>query len=420
VTYYFKSVASNAKGQQVSAVSAGISTAGHPPVTALQTYFMMTFLTFTGGVWNVNTDNNADVGSMYLTGVNAGNIIGVPSQAQSIATLKAWRAQTNCKVLVSLGGSAFNVSQLIPDAGTAINLCNSIWNSLFGANACPNPLNWSNASWATAPTPFFFDGLDMDWENETPDGVAQAFITTWYTNQNLYGGVTGQKILSGAPQGPNCSINTPSASMWGYFEAGQLQLPFAWSGADLSTIGLSYLDVTAPALLSQYLGIFDVLFLQNYNNLPQDLVTSPGVLNPIFVKCVAQWAYLLMLSNRKKGGQAKLCLGFAVTSAGVSTPLWVPQNEAILNTAITQINALVSDELAKQGLARCVPTDWNAGIGFWTSSPANTAATSSYDNNSPLTRVNLGGAVTQLWMEAAYPSPATGWTGLNILDVRPA
>jgi hypothetical protein len=260
----------------------------------------------------------------------------------------------------------------------------------------------------------------MDWENETPDGVAQAFITTWYTNQNLYGGVTGKKILSGAPQGPNCSIDTPSASMWGYFNAGQIQLPFPWSGADLSTITPPYLAVTAPALLSQYLGIFDVLFLQNYNNAPQDLVTSPGVLNPIFVKCVAQWAYLMMLSNRRKGGQTKLCLGFAVTTAGVSTPIWVPQNEAILNTAITQINALVSAELAKQGLAQCVPTDWNAGIGFLTSSPANTSATSAYDNNSPLTRVNLGGAVTQLWMEAAYPSPATGWTGLNILDVRPA
>lgn len=425
VTYYFKSVASNAKGQQVSAVSAGIPTAPNPPSPVLKTHFMMTFLAVTNGVWNVDTGTQPTVGSMILTGANAGTIsqgAGQPNQAGSVAQLKAWRAQPNCKVLVSLGGAAFNVTQLIPNAQTARDICNSIWNSLFGANTCPNPLNWSNASWAGGPNPFFFDGIDIDWENATPDGVPQAFAQQWASNVTAYGSITGAKILSGAPQSPNAALDVPSSTPWGYFSGGNLQLPFEWTGADLSTIAPAYLAVTAPAFISQYLNIFDELFIQCYNNPAQDLVTSPGVLNPIFVKCLAQWAYIVMLANRRNGSKAKIMFGFATSTAGVSTPPWVDANEPILNTAITQINALVSAELAKNGLAQCVPTDWNCGIGFWTSPSANSASVKAYDGNSTLTRANLGGATTQLWMEAANPSPNVAWGLLpnGVVDARPA
>ena len=425
VTYYFKSVASNARGQQVSAISAGIQTAPNPPTPVLKTHFMMTFLAVTNGVWNVDTGTQPTVGSLILTGANAGNITqgaGQPDQAGSVAQLKAWRAQPNCKVLVSLGGAAFNVTQLIPNAQTARDICNSIWNSLFGANTCPNPLNWSNASWAGGANPFFFDGIDIDWENATPDGVPQAFAQQWASNVTAYGAITGAKILSGAPQSPNAALDVPSSSPWGYFSAGNLQLPFEWTGADLSTIAPAYLNVTAPAFISQYLNIFDELFIQCYNNPAQDLVTSPGVLNPVFVKCLAQWAYIIMLANRRNGSKAKIMFGFATSSAGVSTPVWVPANEAILNTAIQQINTLVSTELAKNGLAQCVPTDWNCGIGFWTSPTANVASSEAYDAQSQLTRANLSGGTTQLWMEAANPSPNVFWSDFpnGVVDARPA
>ena len=433
--YYFKSVASNGTSNVVSAVSAAINTAPNP-AGAFVTNFTMTFLTNIGGIWSVDTDGNTACGSLILTGTEAGTISqasGQPDQQESVSQLQSWARIANGRVIVSLGGAAFNVATLIPDTTTANNLADSIAFALFGYAPAGNPLNFSNAAWGGGAEPFFFGGVDIDFEGATNPDVCLALVTRLVNHQYAWKADPAYNtkpypIISYAPQIPNTWLQAPSSQPWGAWDGTTLTMPFTFSGSALSTINPIYkIGATNSALI----GVFpsgrasaaDTWFIQCYNNANQDLVTpgsSPATLNPVFVTNMAQWAYLAMISRRAGRSTPKIVFGFATSSVGVSTPVWnATQNMPLLQDAITQINKLVATQLSADGLAPCVPTDWNAGIGFWTSPTAQAAATAAYASGSPLTKTTLGGEVTYLWAEAASPAPNPEWL-TAIVDARTA
>ena len=414
-TYYFKSVAANGNvPDQVSALSAGIATAGTPPPPAeLDSFFMVTFLT--GLPWGVNSDRNGAYGDFVLTGTFAGQILqpGGVTQAESIANLKSYRA--NGKLLLSMGGATFILNNAFASAQSARDFVNSVWNVFFGA-ASPNPLNWSNASWAAQPDPLFFDGLDLDWESAISDGaIISAFMDQWIANVAAYGGGVGKKYLNIAPQTPNSWLNAPSTSP---FTNNLVNIPFAGSQAALSTLAAGFL--TSPAVLAPpYLKYVDNVFAQIYNQESVYLTNPDGSYNVNFTQQMAQWAYLVMKA-RRAGGNTKLVWAFA--SADSVTPIWTAGNAAQLNAAIELINPIVSSQLIADGEAGCVATDWSKGFGMWNSPSANSVVASVFAAGSAISLNNMAGESAILYAGAAYPQPAPGWQSdpFPLTDARTA
>ena len=418
-TYYFKSVATNGAGSQISAVSAGITTIVTPPVApVVTTHYIVTFLTFDGTDWQVNTSQNLNYGSMILTGADAGTITGVPTQAESIAYLLATRAKTGAKLILSMGGGLQNMTTMMPTTDAAINLCNSIWNVFFGA-ASDNLLSWSNAAWGGGSTPLFFDGIDLDWEGAMPAGVPEAFTTQWTANVSAYGSAIGSKVLQMAPQSPNSCLNTPSASPW---TSNNVNIPFPNSSSALSEISGAFVmsnALIAPAGLLP----FTHIFLQCYNSDDFELTIDGTTLNPIFTNVLSQWGYLVMLAIRQS---SVVQLNVGVPSNDALTPLWMNTQEALLNTAIIAANTLISAELTAKGLGTSVPTDWCGGIGFW-SSPSNWPFTEHiYSSVSDIAKTSMGtGAnfsqTTSMYSWAGASGIDTLWTSSPVIyDNRPA
>ena len=413
--YYFKSVATNGAGSQISAVSAGITTLIIPPIVT--THYVVNFLTYDGTLWQVNTSGNLNYGSMILTGADAGTIVGTPTQADSIAYLLATRAKTGAKLILSIGGGLQDMTTMMPTTDAAVNICNSIWNVFFGA-ASDNVLSWSNAAWGGGSTPLFFDGIDLDWEGAMPAGVPEAFTTQWTANVSAYGSAVGAKVLQMAPQSPNACMNTPSASPW---TSDNVNIPFPNSSSTLSEI--SGIFVMSNALIAPAgLLPFTHIFLQCYNSEGFELTIGGTLLNPIFTNVLSQWGYLVMLAIRQ-GSTVQLTIGFPSNDAG--TPLWTNSQEALLNTAIIAANALISDELTARGLGTSVPTDWVGGLGFW-SSPSNWPFTEHvYSAASGIAKTSMGSGAffketTTMYAWAGASGIDTLWTSSPVIhDERP-
>ena len=418
--YYFKSYARNGVlPNQNSAVSPPISTAATPIAPVLKNQMLITFLIkdATTGIWQVNTSGNADVGSMFLTGAQAGTIVsgagsGLPSQATSISNMLAFKAlgAATTPLMISMGGATGNLGIMMPTVQSAQDLCNSIWNSLFGA-AAPNPLSWSNAAWGGGSTPLFFDGIDLDWENALGGDVALAFLTQWSANVTAYGGAVGKKYLNMAPQTPNSWYASDSSKPW---TNGGVNIPWAGSQSALSTIAAGFL--TSPALLApEQLKVFDNIFIQLYNQTGLYMTEPPGsqTYNPLFTAQVAQWAYLVMKA-RRAGGSTVLTWGFASTDA---PQIWVDgggNDGAILNTAIPLINAQVSAQLVAEGGASCAANEWSGGFGMWNSPTNIDPITFIYGPTSDTRKTNLSAQYATFYMAASYPSPATQWAASSI------
>jgi len=425
--YFFKSKASNGVApDQISAVSAPISTIA-TPTNAIINQLLVTFLIKgTDGTWQINTSGNAGYGTFFLTGTNAGKIIsgagsGLPNQADSITYLLNAKLIPDTKLLVSMGGATGNLSQMMPTAQAARDLVNTIWNSLFGA-ASPNTLNWSNAAWGGGPTPLFFDGLDLDWENGIDGAISYAFVDQWAQNVTTYGGTVGKKYLNMAPQSPNTWVNpgfNNSSSPW---TNNLLNIPFTSSTAALSTIATGFLTSQALAAPEQ-LKHFDVVFIQCYNQVNQYLTSPPGstTYNPVFTTQLAQWAYLVMKA-RRAGGNTVLCWGFASTDALDGT-VWVNggnKDGNILNQAITLINPFVSAQLVADGGAACSAAEWSQAFGMW-NSPSNIAPIKFlFGPTSDTRKTNVKGTYTVLYASASFPAPNPTWTATNlpVIDTR--
>lgn len=419
--YYFRSVASNGVApDQVSAASVAIQTAPSSPVV-LENLLVMTFLIFQDGVWQINTDGNTACGTLFLTGADAGTIVSgngsIPTQATSINNLKAWKAQPNAKLIASFGGATANLVAAMTTPQAAIDLVDSIWNSLFGAPST-NPLSWSNAAWAGASPPVFFDGIDLDWEGAVVAGVPLAFQQRWEANSALYETSVGKKYLTMAPQTPNSWLNAPSSSG---FTNGNANIPFAFSGSTLGSVSPGFM--TSPALLAPVqLASFDFVFAQIYNQSQQYLTSPPGYTeyNPVFTTQMAQWAYLVMSARRRHAANTQLVWAFSSSTAGVTTPVWTTANQAQLNSAINLINPLVSAQLVADGLGPCSATEWSGGIGFWTSPTGQVAAQAAFGLGSAITMANMAGKCTMLYAEAEFPAFDPEWTTppMSVIDNR--
>jgi hypothetical protein len=405
--YYFKSVAGNSVGNQNSTVSDAISTSSAPPPpppSALQNLALLTFLSIDGaGIWSINTSGNPDFGSMMLTGVNAGTWQGTDGKSY----LNGIRVKPNTELILSLGGSAMDsfLSVAFPSNQGAIDLCNTIWNVLFGA-ASPNTLNWSNLAWAGSPNPLFFKGIDLDMEGAIGTGILGAFMTQWTSNVAAYGSVVGSKTLTMAPQSPNTwLLSSPSTSI---FTNNFTAVPFASSASVLSSLTPGFLSssaLIAPTLLQN----FSYVFIQVYNQPALQLGSA------YFNSQMAQWAYLVMTSNRINSTSTKIIWGFGTTD--IITPVWDYATDApLLAAAIPQITALVNNQLIADGRASCINTEWSGGWGAW-NSPSNISSASTVYLNGSLLTPDLMGSSTILYANAS--GLATTWnTGLPIVDYR--
>lgn len=417
-TYYFKSVAANGNApDQVSALSAGIATAGTPPPPAqLDTFLNVVFLITlpNSGVWTINTSDNLGISNFYLTGAGAGTIRGAgPSAAQTIANCLSYKQKG--KLIVSWGGATGVLNAMLPTAQSATDFCNTVWNVLFGA-AAPNALNWSNAAWGGGATPLFFDGLDLDWESAISDGaIISAFMTQWIANVAAYGGAVGKKYLNAAPQTPNTWLNAPSTSP---FTNNLVNIPFAGSQSALSTIAPGFLASSA-LLAPGFLKAIDNVFPQIYNQASVYLTNPDGSYNVNFTQQMAQWAYLVMKA-RRAGGNTKMVWAFSSTDA--TTPDWTAANAAQLNAAIELINPIVSAQLIADGGAGCVATDWSKGFGMWNSPSANTVVASVFASGSAISLNNMAGESAILYCNASSVGDAPGWQDppLPYTDARTA
>lgn len=404
--YYFKSFASNSAGSKISAVSAPFQTVGTPPTpTALTNLAVLTFLAIDDqGMWSVNTSGMPDVGSMILTGAQAGTWSGTDGKAY----LNSIRAKADTKLIVSMGGSGMNqfLAQAFPSVQGAVDLCNTIWNVLFGAGS-PNTLNWANTAWAGLPNRLFFDGLDIDMEGTIGTGILAGFMEQWIINQATYGGAVGHKILTMAPQSPNTWMTTsPSTSV---FTNNMTAVPYSTSDADVEPIATGFL--TSDALIApKYLQHYDYVFVQCYN---QGTALYPGGVS--FDPQMSQWAYLVMKARQVSSGvNTKLIFGFASTDA---SPLWNATTDApALATAINQINVTVSAQIVADGGLACVPTDWCGGFGQWNSPTNIPQITAVYSSGSVLTKA-LVGNTAMLYANASGNN--TTWTNaLPLTDSR--
>jgi hypothetical protein len=274
-------------------------------------------------------------------------------------------------------------------------------------------LNWSNAAWGGGPTPLFFDGLDLDWEDGVDGDTSFAFVDQWVQNVTAYGGPVGKKYLNMAPQSPNTWVNpgfNNSSSPW---TNNLLNIPFTSSTAALSTIAPGFLTSQALAAPEQ-LKHFDVVFIQCYNQVNQYLTSPPGstTYNPVFTTQLAQWAYLVMKA-RRAGGNTVLCWGFASTDALGGT-VWVPTDNQILKQAIDLINAPVSAQLVADGGAACSAADWSQAFGMW-NSPTNIApTTANFGIASNWTTTTMAPGFAVLYASASFPAPDPQWTGANL------
>ena len=428
--YYFKSKVSNSfPPDQISAASAAVSTANTPPPpSAMTNMCLVTFLVKNNDTWQIDTDGCAAFGTLFLTGTNAGKIIsgagsGLPSQADSITYLKGVRALANTKLMVSMGGATGVLTTMMPSVQGARDLVNTIWNSLFGA-ASPNTLNWSNAAWGGGPTPLFFDGLDLDWENGIGGDEAFAFVDQWRLNVAAYGGAVGKKYLNMAPQSPNSWVNPGYNNSTSPWTNNLNNIPFTSSLSALNTLASGFLTSQALAAPEQ-LKLFDVVFVQCYNQEAEYLTKPPQstTYNPVFTTQLAQWAYLVMKA-RRAGGNTVLCWGFASTDALFNTQ-WVNgggKDGAILNSAIQLINPIVSAQLVADGGAPCTAIEWSQGFGMW-NSPSNLGPIEFlFGPTSDTRKTTVASTYTVLYSSATYPAPDPSWTNppLPITDQRNA
>jgi hypothetical protein len=334
--------------------------------------------------WVINTNNNPVIGG-YDCNTGAFNVGGV-SQTNPIPLLLSLQAK-GVRVILSLGGATFNVAAGLTN-GTA--LAQNIAHAFFGASVG----GWvPYGSTSTPPQQFYFDGLDLDWEGVGPADLTQltSFVTTFRT-------LCPTDILTMSPQPPYSASGTifPTAfNANGAYSA----FPTAQSGVELyNPAG------TTPALLDQnYLGYFDYVFVQYYNNADWE----PGAVN--FKPSVTQWAAMASraLPRTRPSPPAppvlattRLVLGFASADA---ERLYDPVQNSNVFTAL----AAAQTNLNSPSVQYLV-----AGSGFWNSPSAQGEFAKLYDPTSGI--ANLPSDVIFMWLNQNTIDP--NWATLPIFD----
>lgn len=362
-------------------------------------YALVTFLV--GGAdlttgWVINTNNNPIIGG-YDCNTGAFSVGGV-AQTNPIPFLKDLQ-EKGVRVILSLGGATFNVAAGLTNGA---QLAQNIGHAFFGVSAG----NWvPYGSTLTPANQFYFDGLDLDWETAGPADLTQltTFVTTIRT-------ICPDIILTMSPQPPYSArsavlqlaedelpTTTPVLSFPTAFNANG-----AYSAFPLTTSGVAdYVPSSAtPALMDQnFLGYFDYVFVQYYNNPDWE----PGAV--YFNANVAQWAAMTSRALPRSRppvsppvvASCRMVLGFASADA---ERLYTPAANGPIETALR----LAQTNLNSPSVSYLV-----AGTGLWNSPTAQTVFTELYTGIA-----NLPSNVLFMWLNQNSIDP--NWSELPIFD----
>jgi hypothetical protein len=351
----------------------------HPPLPTNATNFaIVSFLV--GGAsdtasttWVINTAGNPIIG-----GYNCNS--GVFDGRNPIPFLKQLQ-NTGVKVILSLGGATFDVALITNGAA----LANNIARAFFGAAVSGTWVPYGSTS---SPAQLFnFDGLDLDWERLGPSSTSQltTFVTTFRT-------VCPAEILSMSPQPPYTS---PSAGLFARtaFNANGAYAPFPTAQSPVA----DYIPYSAtPSLMDQnFLGFFDYIFVQYYNNPGW----NPGDEN--FANNIAQWGKMIQSCNpRTRPSPPRIVIGLASADGN---PIYDPADNQIISAALQ--NALIV-------LNAPSISYFCAGAGFWNSPSAQPAFLKIYDAANGIN--GLPSDVIFMWLNQQGIDP--NWGILPILD----
>jgi hypothetical protein len=295
------------------------------------------------------------------------------------------------KVLVSLGGSTFTVSD-ISNTTVATQLAQSICYSMLGQTSSPNPLNWY-ALTTDAGAPFAFDGVDLDFESPTATDV-----TTVTTLLSTLRSNAPYKLITCAPQTPYLWESGKA------FNANGAYYPYTAVNSSITTLKGS--TPGTPALLDvNNIGNFSQINMQFYNQ--GNTLCYPGETN--FINSLAELGYLCLSATSTN--KPLVNIGLLGCSDG-TYPIPIPDPTTLASNIVSGVQGAQARILAaKPGTAL---NQWLNGLMFWESPLANTyaattvAAIQALDKTIPVNVVLYGG---QNWASPGISNP--GWTTSN-------
>lgn len=312
-----------------------------PPLPENATNFV--FVTFlVGGAdlttgWVINTGNNPIIGGYDC---NTGAFSG-PNPIPYLLQLR----NRGVKIMLSLGGFTFNCSLGLTN-GT--QLAHNIGHAFFGVSTG----NWvPYGSTSTPANPFVFDGLDLDWENNGPTDTTQmtSFITEFRS-------ICPRVFLSMSPQPPFNNNGTAPFHSSAFNANGAYS---AFPNADSPVTAFVPNNPATPALLDKnWLGYFDYIFVQYYNN--PDWI--PGSQN--FPANLAQWAKMCQEAIPRVRNPVptlattRVVIGFASADG---TPIYSNAYNTIVSNALRTTQTLINSPSI---------TYFCAGSGLWNSPTA--------------------------------------------------
>ena len=331
----------------------------------------------TGGIdlnngWTINTASNPIIGGYNC---NTGAFIGT-NPIPFLLDLKS----KGVKVLLSLGGANFFPANIT----NGIQLANNIAHAFFGASSG----NWVPYGSTSSPAqPFIFDGLDLDFEKPGPSDLTQltSLVTRFRT-------VCPNVILSMSPQ-PPYTFGFPDAfnANGGYY---------AFPSADAPTTSYNPSSPTAALLDQNYLGYFDFVFIQYFNN--PDYSPPSG---QYFNANLTQWARMVQSALlRTRPSTPRIIIGMASADG---TPIYnITFNQVISNA----LNVALQNSLP--GLPPPSIDYFCAGAGFWNSPTAQQSFISLYNSTNGVP--NLPADVIYMWLNQSGIDP--NWSILPIFD----
>jgi hypothetical protein len=300
-----------------------------------------TFTNYSGGIWFSGT--KAGTITLPNTSFNGGNLIGYFRMLQGQGK----------KVLVSMGGATFDLINAIPNVTVATNLADSINFALFGASTPSN--GWSGVIGdAPSTTPFIFDGIDLDFEQESTADINVMTTFVSRLRQNLPAG----KTLECAPEIPYFRSGFPKA-----FNGNGEAYPYTNFNDRLSSLNTTS---TNTLFSVNNIGLFDNILIQFYNQSNDQYPGPSPTYGSSFPYILSQAAYLCLSSTTPGRPKPKIAIGLVSDSSRsygspnpwpsastIALPLW----QGILD----------AQQIIVTQRPGTVITDWLHGLMSWDS-----------------------------------------------------